>query len=240
MIASFISDLHLQSAAEPLAGILQRYLHGQARQCSRLFVLGDLFEAWIGDDDRNPLADQLAEDFAALAASGVQVYFQHGNRDFLLGAAFAGRAGLRLLPDPCVVELAGRAVLLSHGDRYCTSDTAYQSFRQQVRDPAWQQAFLARPLADRQAFARQARAESAAHQQGRSMELGDVEPAAVDAELALFGVDLLIHGHTHRPAMHDHRVDGRRCQRWVLADWREHGEALVMEADGSLRRETLT
>lgn len=239
MIASFISDLHLRDAEEPLAQILLRYLQGPARGCPRLFVLGDLFETWVGDDDRCALAEQVAGALAACAASGVRIGLQHGNRDFLLGADFARRAGLRLLPDPCVVELAGRAVLLSHGDRYCTEDQAYQAFRRQVRDPDWQLAFLSRPLDQRQTFARQARAESAAHQNTQSLQLGDVTTASVDAELALFGVDLLIHGHTHRPDVHLHRIGTRNVQRWVLADWRQHGEALLMGADGSLRREAL-
>jgi UDP-2,3-diacylglucosamine hydrolase len=240
VIASFISDLHLREAEEPLAAILLRYLQGSARKCPRLFVLGDLFETWVGDDERSALADQVAGALAACAAAGVQIGFQHGNRDFLLGADFARRAGLRLLPDPCVIELAGRAVLLSHGDRYCTDDQAYQTFRRQVRDPDWQRAFLSRPLDQRQAFARQARAESAAHQLGRSVELGDVNRGALEAELSLFGIDLLVHGHTHRPATHEHAVDGRSCQRWVLADWRAHGEALLMGADGRLHRQSLS
>ena len=239
MIAGFISDLHLREPGQALSGILQRFLAGPARRCPRLFVLGDLFEAWVGDDDRSELAEQVAAGFAALASGGVQVCFQHGNRDFLLGEAYARRAGMRLLPDPCVVELAGRPVLLSHGDRYCTDDLPYQAFRRQVRDPAWQKAFLARPLAERQAFAAKARAESAAHQQEQSSKLGDVSRTTVEAELGLFGIDLLIHGHTHRPAEHAHRIGERTCQRWVLADWREHGEVLLMDSNAGLRRQVL-
>lgn len=239
MIAGFISDLHLAKAGEPLASILLRYLDGAAAECPRLFILGDLFEAWIGDDDPDELGAEVAAALARLAARGVRIGFQHGNRDFLLGADFARRAGLRLLPDPCVVELCGRAVLLSHGDRYCSDDLPYQAFRRQVRDPAWQAAFLSRPLSERQAFARQARAESAAHQRGSAAQLGDVNAGTVDAELGLFGVDLLIHGHTHRPAEHRHALAGRSVERWVLADWRERGEALLMHADGSLQRQAL-
>jgi UDP-2,3-diacylglucosamine hydrolase len=239
VLAGFISDLHLREAGEPLTDILLRFLDGPARRFPRLFVLGDLFEAWVGDDDRSDLAEAVAHGFAGLAAHGTRLYFQHGNRDFLLGANFAARACLRLLPDPCVVELGGCAVLLSHGDRYCTDDLDYQAFRRQVREPAWQQAFLSRSLGERQAFARQARAESAAHQRGEAMQLGDVNTGAVESELSLFGVRLLIHGHTHRPDRHLHDVDGQPRERWVLADWRGQGEVLALAADGRPRREPL-
>ncbi|GIX36495.1 MAG: UDP-2,3-diacylglucosamine hydrolase [Lysobacteraceae bacterium] len=183
--------------------------------------------------------EEVAKALAGLAGHGVEIGLIHGNRDFLLGADFARRAGVRLLPDPCVVELAGQAILLSHGDRYCTDDASYQAFRQQVRAPEWQRAFLARPLAERKAYARKARQESADHQRGQPPELGDVVDASVEAELALFGVDRLIHGHTHRPACHRHRVGQRTVERWVLADWREHGEVLVLADDGRLAREVL-
>ncbi len=239
MGTGFISDLHLSAAGHPLTGILQRFLAGKARQCSRLFVLGDLFETWIGDDDDDALAGDVAGGFAALAASGTRVYFQHGNRDFLLGAEFARRAGMQLLPDPCVVEIAGRAVLLTHGDRYCIDDAPYQAFRRQVREPAWQKAFLSQPIQARRAYAAEARARSAAHQQGRALEIGDVNKDCVDAELALYGVDLLIHGHTHRPATHQHTVGARQIERWVLADWREQGEVLMLSDDRSIARHAL-
>lgn len=239
MSSGFISDLHLSDAGQPLTGILLRFLSGAAREYSRLFVLGDLFETWVGDDDDDALGRRVAEGFAELAASGTEVCFQHGNRDFLLGAAFASRAGMRLLPDPCVVEIAGRAVLLTHGDRYCIDDQAYQAFRRQVRDPAWQRTFLGQPLAARKAYAAEARARSAAHQQGRAQDIGDVNLSCVEEELALYGVDLLIHGHTHRPATHCHRMGPRQIERWVLADWREHGELLRLADDGSISRHVL-
>ncbi|MCK7593348.1 UDP-2,3-diacylglucosamine diphosphatase [Pseudomarimonas salicorniae] len=239
MLAGFISDLHLREAGEALTRILLSYLNGPARDLPRLYILGDLFEAWVGDDDDGALPAQVAEALSRLSAAGTAVHFQHGNRDFLLGADYARRAGMRLLPDPCVVDLGGQAVLLSHGDRYCTDDEPYQAFRRQVRDPAWQQGFLSRPLAERQAFAARARAESAAHQKSQSMELGDVNRDSVEAELALFGVDRLIHGHTHRPDQHNHEVGGRRRERWVLADWRTAGEVLLIGADGRPHRQTL-
>lgn len=239
MPCGFISDLHLSDADQPLASILSRFLAGPARDCSRLFVLGDLFETWVGDDDDSALARSVAHGFADLAASGTRVYFQHGNRDFLIGRGFAERAHLHLLPDPCVVEIAGRPVLLSHGDRYCVDDAPYQAFRRQVRDPDWQRDFLSLPLVERQSYAHEARVRSAAHQQGRAEEIGDVNAGCVDQELQLFGVALLIHGHTHRPATHRHLIGTGCVERWVLADWRTHGEVLMLPDDGSIVRRPL-
>ncbi|MGQ0802143.1 MAG: UDP-2,3-diacylglucosamine diphosphatase, partial [Pseudomarimonas sp.] len=164
--------------------------------------------------------------------SGVRLGFICGNRDFLLGAAYAARCGMRRLPDPCVISLDGRATLLSHGDALCKSDLAYQAFRSQVRDPHWQANFLAQPLQARRAYAEQARRASADHQRGMDAVIGDVDAASVATMLAQYGIDRLIHGHTHRPANHLFEVDGRQCERIVLADWREQGEALLVE--GSL------
>lgn len=239
--ACWISDLHLQSIEDPHTRILLDFLAGDARRARRVYVLGDLFEAYVGDDDDDPLIGRVREAFAALSAQGVELAFQHGNRDFLLGRDFARRAGMRLLPDPCVIDLCGRPVLLSHGDRYCIDDEAYQKVRAQLRDPVWQQAFLARPLAERRQFAAQARAASAAHQQGAAqqgadMAIFDVNEACVLGELRLFGIDRLIHGHTHRPARHTYPIDGRQAERWVLADWRGEGEALVADSAGQLSR----
>lgn len=237
--AQFISDLHLRQPGEALHGILQRFLRGAAQDAPRLYVLGDLFEAWIGDDAGDPLGDALADDFAGLVQRGVSVWFQHGNRDFLVGEDWCRRAGIRILPDPCVVELGGVITLLSHGDRYCTDDTAYQAFRRQVRDPAWQRQFLAQPVAARIAYARQAREQSAVHQKTATMELMDVNRDAIERELALYGVDRMIHGHTHRPDRHLHDIAGRMVERLVIADWRQQGEALCIADDGSVSRRVL-
>lgn len=237
--AQFISDLHLRQPGEALHGILQRFLAGAAREAPRLYVLGDLFEAWIGDDAGDPLGEALAAEFAALAEQGVALFFLPGNRDFLVGEDWCRRAGITPLPDPCVVELGGVSTLLSHGDRYCIDDTAYQAFRQQVRDPEWQRQFLALPVPARIAYARQAREQSAQHQQATSMELMDVNAAAIEQVLGLYGVERMIHGHTHRPARHLHAINGREVERWVIADWREHGETLVVADDGSVSRKPL-
>lgn len=236
LAACWISDLHLQSLDDPHTRILLDFLAGDARRARRVYVLGDLFEAYVGDDDDDPLVGRVREGFADLSARGVELAFLHGNRDFLLGRDFARRAGMRLLPDPCVIDLCGQPVLLSHGDRYCIDDAAYQKVRVQLRDPDWQQAFLARPLIERRQFAVQARAASAAHQQGGDAAIYDVNEACVLGELRLFGIDRLIHGHTHRPARHAYPIGDRTAERWVLADWRGHGEALVADQQGELSR----
>ena len=239
MTTLFISDLHLDPARPEVTALFLRFLAGEAIAADALYVLGDLFEAWIGDDDPSETGDAVAAGLRAIADASVPVYFMHGNRDFLVGHDYARRAGMRLLPDPAVVSLHGEPVLLMHGDLLCTDDTAYQAFRAQTRDPAWQARFLAQPLAARQAFAAQAREASMARQ--REMIEGDranfetvtdVTPATVEASLVRYGVATLIHGHTHRPAIHALNAGGRECRRIVLGDWYEQGSVLRVDADG--------
>jgi UDP-2,3-diacylglucosamine hydrolase len=233
----FVSDLHLDPSRPAATALFERFLAGEARHARALYILGDLFEAWIGDDDPSETAARVADALSATAASGVDIAFMHGNRDFLLGVGYARRAGMRLLDDPAVVEVDGHRVLLMHGDTLCTGDTAYQAFRAQTRDPAWQAAFLAQPLAARQAFARQARTASSARQgelrdQGTMETITDVAPGAVADAFRAHDVDLLVHGHTHRPAVHALEVDGRARTRVVLGDWYEQGSVLRLDRDG--------
>ena len=233
MATLFISDLHLDPSRPGSTRLFGEFVDGEARKADALYILGDLFEAWVGDDDPSETGAFVAEKLKALADSGVPVHFMHGNRDFLVGEDYARRAGFTLLPDPTRIELRGKPVLLMHGDTLCTDDLAYQKFRAQTRDPAWQKQFLAQPLAARMAFARQARAASQAHQGGLrdagTMEtITDVAPAAVAQAFSDHGVDTLIHGHTHRPAIH--RDAGRT--RIVLGDWYEQGSVLRVDADG--------
>jgi UDP-2,3-diacylglucosamine hydrolase len=239
MTTLFISDLHLDAERPQATRLFGRFLHDQARQADALYILGDLFEAWVGDDDPSDTARFVADELAALRARGVPVYFMRGNRDFLLGEDYARRAGIEILPDPAVVMLYGRPTLLMHGDTLCTADVAYQKFRAQVRNPAWQQQFTAQPLAARMAFAAQARAASKAHQggladAGRMETITDVSADTVEATLARFGIDTLIHGHTHRPAVHTLQAGGRACRRVVLGDWYDQGSVLRVDADGML------
>ena len=233
MTTLFISDLHLDAERPAVTELFGAFMQKEASEADALYILGDLFEAWVGDDDPSSTGQQVADGLRRLADAGVPVYFVHGNRDFLVGQDYAGRAGMRILPDPAVVSLYGEPVLVMHGDLLCTDDHAYQAFRAQTRDPHWQAMFLAQPLAARQAFAAQARQASMSRQQDMidgdraSFEaVTDVNPQAVEATLARFGVATLVHGHTHRPAMHAVRIGDREGRRIVLGDWYEQGSVL--------------
>ena len=225
MTTLFISDLHLDEARPHILDEFARLLR-EARGAEALYILGDLFESWIGDDDDSALAARVAVDLRALSESGVRVSFMHGNRDFLLGEEYAQRAGMRVLPDPTVVELQGERVLLMHGDTLCTDDVAYQKFRSLVRNPEWQRAFLAKPLQERRAFAAAARAESRRQTAGKDAEIMDVNQQAVESALRAHGVRRMIHGHTHRPATHRFELDGGTAQRIVLGDWYEQSSVI--------------
>lgn len=238
MTLLFVSDLHLDGSRPHITELFLRFLAGEARDAEALYLLGDVFEAWVGDDDPGEPGASVCAALKALAESGLPVFLMRGNRDFLYGQAMADRCGARLLPDPCVMDLHGTPTLLMHGDLLCTDDTAYQAFRRQVRDPAWQDRFLAQPLAARQAFAAQARAASREHQQGVSEAITDVAPAEVLDVMTRYGVRQLVHGHTHRPAVHALEVDGRAATRVVLGDWYEQGSVLRVDA-GALRLESM-
>lgn len=239
MTTLFISDLHLDAERPAVTSLFGAFMQREACRADALYILGDLFEAWVGDDDPSETGAYVAARIREVADAGVPVSFIRGNRDFLVGDAFARRAGMRILPDPAVVMLYGKPAILMHGDLLCTGDVAYQAFRAQTRNPAWQAQFLAQPLAARLAFAAQARAASAAHQGGMKQHdratfetLTDVTPATVDTTFMQFDIDTLIHGHTHRPAIHDITVGDRACQRIVLGDWYEQGSVLRVEPDG--------
>ena len=234
MAVHFISDLHLQSERPGITDILVRFLASpQARGSEALYVLGDLFEYWIGDDVS--LADnrEVVSAFAALSEHGVPLYFMHGNRDFLVGREFAGMTGAEILEDPTLVDLYGEPTLLMHGDTLCTDDTAYQAFRDQVRDPENQRGFLALPPDQRRQIASGLRDTSRSAQADKAMDIMDVNEQAVARTMREHGVWRLIHGHTHRPAIHEWEVEGKRAQRIVLADWSEsQGSVLVCDEDG--------
>ena len=234
MATLFISDLHLDPERPDITRLFGEFLDGEARTAAALYILGDLFEAWVGDDDPSEAGAFVATKLRALSERGVPVSFQRGNRDFLVGDGYAARAGFAILPDPAVVMLDGSAVLLSHGDQLCVDDAAYQAFRAQTRDPAWQAGFLSQPLPARLAFARQARTASQARQgelkrAGTMETITDVAPAAVEELFTRYGVETLIHGHTHRPAIHALDVAGRARRRIVLGDWYEQGSVLRVD-----------
>ena len=222
----FVSDLHLDADRPEATRAFCRFLEERACNAEALYVLGDLFEAWVGDDDDGPLAREVVEALAKLAAGGTAVYFAHGNRDFLVGEDFCRRSGAVLLEETSVVEIGGERVLLMHGDSLCTDDHDYQEFRAMVRDPGWQAGFLALPLMERRALAAQARDASRLSTSGKPAEIMDVNAAAVAETMRLNGVRRLIHGHTHRPAVHEFNLDGAPATRTVLGDWFRHGWAL--------------
>lgn len=236
MTTLFISDLHLDASRPAITTLFLDFLQREAHKVDALYILGDLFEAWVGDDDPSGTGSMVATGLRAVSEAGVPVYFIRGNRDFLLGRDYATRSGMRVLPDPAVVMLYGKPVLLMHGDLLCTADTAYQAFRMQTRNPAWQQQFLSQSLDARMAFAAQARAASQAHQanlrgdggNARFESITDVAPDTVNITFARYGIDMLIHGHTHRPDVHR---NGART-RIVLGDWYAQGSVLRMDAGG--------
>lgn len=232
MTVLFASDLHLDAGRPQITRDFLALLAGEARQAEALYLLGDLFEAWVGDDDPGEPGASVCAALHELADSGVPVFLMRGNRDFLYGQRIAERTGARLLPDPCVIDLQGEPVLLMHGDLLCSDDATYQAFRRQVRDPDWQAGFLAQPLPARQAFAAQARAASRAHQSGIAEAISDVTPATVERTMLRYGVTRLIHGHTHRPGIHRLVVGGRGATRIVLGDWYDQGSLLRAGPDG--------
>jgi len=227
MSTLFISDLHLDEARPHIVDLFTRFVADEARGAAALYILGDLFESWIGDDDDSALAYRVAASLAALKQAGVPVFFMHGNRDFLLGEDYARRAGMTLLKDPTIIELGGERTLLMHGDTLCTDDAAYQEFRAVVRNPDWQKQFGARSLAERRAFAAQARAESLKHTASAKAEIMDVNQDAVIAAMRTHSVRRLIHGHTHRPATHRLEINRQSAERIVLGDWYEQGSVLT-------------
>jgi UDP-2,3-diacylglucosamine hydrolase len=227
----FVSDLHLDDARPHIVADFERFCAGEARQADALYVLGDLFEAYIGDDDDAALNGRVAKALRDVTEAGVPVHFIAGNRDFLLGEDYARRCGMQLLDDGTVIDLYGMPTLILHGDVLCTDDAAYLAFRRQVRDPAWQATFLARPLAERRAFAAQARDASRAHTSTTDTAIMDVNQQAVEDSLRRARLARMIHGHTHRPAIHDFMLNGKPVQRIVLGDWYEQGSVLRVTPD---------
>jgi len=242
VFAVLVSDLHLSpSMPATLAAFLQ-FIEQVASQAQRLYLLGDVFEYWAGDDDlADPFLAPIISALRSLTERGVAVYWLAGNRDFLVGEAFAVATGSTLLTEPYRLEFGGRSVLLLHGDAQCTGDQAYMAFRQQVRDPLWQQSFLARPLADRKAIIHGMREGSRAAQREKSMAIMDVTASEMEQLFQAYRVDSIIHGHTHRPAVHE-SPGGRR---YVLSDWdcdtdAPRGGWLALQSDGSISPHSIT
>jgi len=232
MTTLFISDLHLE-ANQPEIGIqFLSFLAGEARGAEALYVLGDLFEVWLGDDDPSPYYGEMKSALRTLTDTGVPVYFMHGNRDFTIGADFAAETGITILDDPSVVDLYGEEVLLCHGDALCTDDVQYQQIRAMTRNPGWQAMMLAKSIEERIAFAIEARKESMERGESLSDEIMDVNQEAVAAALQEYGVAVMLHGHTHRPAVHSVDLGDRKATRIVLGDWYEQGSVVRWDEDG--------
>ena len=238
MEALFIADLHLcPERPEAIAGFL-RFLEQQTSHCEHLYILGDLFEVWIGDDDDAPWLRDCLTALAAVEARGIPVTVLRGNRDFLLGAGFERSTGARLLEDGSVIDLHGRRTLLMHGDVLCTRDVEYQRFRRSVRDPEWQRSLLATPLEERRRIAGELRRQSREAGANKPENIMDVTPEAVTQSMAEAGVELLIHGHTHRPGSHPVDLPGGAGQRWVLGDWQRRAWWLRVGPAGPPRLES--
>ncbi|EMX2779406.1 TPA: UDP-2,3-diacylglucosamine diphosphatase [Klebsiella variicola] len=231
MATLFIADLHLQTEEPAITAGFLRFLQGEARQADALYILGDLFEAWIGDDDPNPLHQQIATAIKAVVDAGVPCYFIHGNRDFLVGQRFARQSGMLLLAEEERLDLYGREVLIMHGDTLCTDDPGYLAFRAKVHTPWIQRLFLALPLLIRRRIAARMRADSKAANSSKSMDIMDVNPQAVVDVMERHHVQWLIHGHTHRPAVHELQANGQPAWRVVLGAWHSEGSMVKVTPD---------
>lgn len=232
MSTLFVSDLHLDPGHPGITQQFLQFLAGEARSADALYILGDLFEAWIGDDDPEPAHRTIVAALRALTDAGVACYVMHGNRDFLIGERFCRETGCRLLEDPVVVHVYGERVLVTHGDVLCSDDHSYQELRAMVRDPGWQAMFLALSPQQRQSLAETARAGSKAHMAQAEASIMDVNQGTVETAMRAAGVRTLLHGHTHRPNVHRFALDGHDATRIVLGDWHNNGSVLRWDAGG--------
>ncbi len=223
MTTLFISDLHLEPQKPVLAQAFLKFIAERTEQIDALYILGDFFEAWIGDDFENPFTDTLIDALKSVSGRGVSLFFMHGNRDFLIGERFAEQTGCTILPDPTVIDLYGTPTLLMHGDTLCTDDIAYQQFRKMVRDPHWQKELLSKSINERLAIAQNLRDVSKEETGEKTADIMDVNQTEVIEVMQQFQVQHLIHGHTHRPGKHQLVANGISAQRTVLGDWGSHG-----------------
>lgn len=229
----FISDLHLCENRPDTTRLFQHFVKHSAPHAEALYILGDLFEYWAGDDDLSTAFHlEVTRALQMLSNQGTRVHIMHGNRDFLMNDELAKACNATLLADPTLLDLYGTPTLLTHGDVLCTDDTDYQNFRRLVRDTTWQQQFLALPLAQRKAQIEQLREKSTREKQQKSMSIMDVNLQSVHELLRAHHYPRIIHGHTHRPAHHLHHIDDHTCDRWVLGDWDKHANALRCDARG--------
>ena len=232
MTTLFISDLHLEAERPDISKQLLTFLKEEATHADDLYILGDLFEAWVGDDDPNTHYFPIKQALRKLSDGGVPVYFMHGNRDFLVGQQFANETGVKILKDPYKITLYGQKTLLSHGDLLCTDDVQYQRVRKMVRDPDWQRNMRAKPLKERLRIAHEARRQSLEQTINMSLEIMDVNQQAVEDIIRKHKVDVLLHGHTHRPDVHTVDLGNRKAKRIVLGDWHKQGSVVRWDSRG--------
>ena len=232
MATLFISDLHLEAERPDIAKQFLEFMDTDARECEELYILGDLFEAWVGDDDPNTHYFTIKRALRTLVDRGVPVYFMHGNRDFMVGREFSNETGVKILKDPHRVDMYGQKVLLSHGDVLCTDDVKYQKVRKMTRDPEWQANMRAKPLKERLRIAAEARRHSLEQTINMSLAIMDVNQQAVEAMIREHNVDVLLHGHTHRPGVHTVDLGNRKAKRIVLGDWYRQGSVVRWDSRG--------
>lgn len=230
MTTFFISDLHLHESRPQITRAFFQFLQTRAKGADKLFILGDFFDAWIGDDDDAPLNSEVAAELKKLSDTGTNIFLMHGNRDFLLGEKFAKQAGSQIIPEYRTIDLYGEPTLLLHGDSLCTDDAEYMAFRQQVRSAQWQQQILSQPLPVRRALAAQMREKSQTMNSLKAEDIMDVNQTEVIKAMVDADVKRMIHGHTHRPAKHSLTINGKQAERFVLGDWHDTAWAIVAEA----------
>jgi UDP-2,3-diacylglucosamine hydrolase len=232
MSTLFVSDLHLEAERPDIGDQFIKFLQTDAMEADDLYILGDLFEAWIGDDDPNAHYAKIKIAIRKVVDKGVPVYFMHGNRDFMIGRQFANETGVKILEDPYPITMYGQKALLSHGDAMCTDDVQYQRVRVMTRNPDWQASMLAKPLKERLNIAEEARRQSLEQTLNLSMSIMDVNPDEIKRVIAAHGVDVLLHGHTHRPGIHMVDLGNRKAKRIVLGDWYQQGSVLRWNMQG--------
>ena len=237
MSTLFVSDLHLEADRPDIGNQFVQFLKTEAMEADDLYILGDLFESWVGDDDPNAHYAKIKMAIRKVVDKGVPVYFMHGNRDFMIGRQFANETGVEILKDPYPVTMYGQKALLSHGDALCTDDTQYQRVRVMTRNPDWQASILAKPLKERLRIAAEARRQSLERTLNLSMDIMDVNQDEVRRVITTHGVDVLLHGHTHRPDIHTIDLGNRKAKRIVLGDWYTQGSVLRWDLQGPKLRE---
>jgi len=232
MTTFFISDIHISAEQPEICKQLIDFLENQAQESEALYILGDLFEYWLGDDDPNPEYKKIKLALRKFSNKNIPTYFLHGNRDFLIGELFAHETNITILPDPSIIELYNDKILISHGDIFCTDDIQYQHIRKQTKDPNWQKMILKKSLKERKKFAYEARRKSLKHIQDANEILMDVNQTEINKTFKKYGLNKIIHGHTHKPAIHNSMINGESCKRIVLGDWYEQGSVLEWNQSG--------